>query len=648
MFTLAANNRDNIYTFGLNNYGQLGDGTRNDRTIPVVVYFGGSKERTKKLVAGYQTSILLLQSGKVIRWGYINSAPTSFECTAAYIVTNIYSVSDREYYLTSSGESFTYFYNSNRCTKGSWIEFYPIAVTLNNLGLVYIYRQANSSYMITTTRRQYKIEPFQPFKQLILDALDYKVDWQYSLFMLSQNGKIYMQSLSDSSTWQVNITDLPYTVLSIDSGGYIGANDNDVNRFAIVETCEPYYSGPNCSIIECNGKRTGDPGLCRDLGVCIAPNLCSCIFTFLYEGSDCEKPSLYMLLIAILTPILSLLIIFGFSFATITFCLRCKNMKQGAFIELVDDALIDYKHKLLYEEDTPLQNVVMDVIKQTDTYFANYEDITFIDRIGSGQFGVVFRGRYNSTQAAIKMLQLDNHSSQQDFRKEALVLARIHHPHCVLFMGISVHEGYCYIITELMDQSLHSAIFRTNSGGELSSDILVNHKYIPFNTKINILLQISEAMIYLHSKGMVHYDLKPANCLMDVSMTKTKVCDFGTAQFTKVKFTGGTPEYLAPEKIVSEYEIEGREEKCDIYSFAIIMYELFFTRHAYPYVTEKLLDQVAHERLRPQIPSIQYIEEEMTNVERMYMNLMTKCWRHAPEHRPSFKQIHEELEKIQT
>lgn len=77
---------------------------------------------------------------------------------------------------------------------------------------------------------------------------------------------------------------------------------------------------------------------------------------------------------------------------------------------------------------------------------------------------------------------------------------------------------------------------------------------------------------YLHKKLIVHRDLKPENILFASDQT-LKITDFGTGKLfrdkKKMKTTHGTPYYIAPEVIDSEYD-----EKCDIWSVGVILYAM--------------------------------------------------------------------------
>lgn len=94
------------------------------------------------------------------------------------------------------------------------------------------------------------------------------------------------------------------------------------------------------------------------------------------------------------------------------------------------------------------------------------------------------------------------------------------------------------------------------------------------------LLQICDALAYIHARGMVHRDLKPSNIMVDEDR-RAKVMDFGLAKYlaedSAVTAAGrivGTYRYMAPEQLLGE-RLDGR---CDLYSLGVMLYELLAGR----------------------------------------------------------------------
>jgi serine/threonine-protein kinase len=116
------------------------------------------------------------------------------------------------------------------------------------------------------------------------------------------------------------------------------------------------------------------------------------------------------------------------------------------------------------------------------------------------------------------------------------------------------------------------------------SDELKDEKPLPLDLALRYGTDIATGMQVAHQAGVVHRDLKPANVLID-DTGLLKVVDFGVAaaratgdtQLTRTGYVIGSPKYMAPEQILGKKV----DEKADIYSLGIILYEML-TGHA-PY-----------------------------------------------------------------
>ncbi|GJW56557.1 serine/threonine-protein kinase HT1, partial [Tanacetum coccineum] len=145
---------------------------------------------------------------------------------------------------------------------------------------------------------------------------------------------------------------------------------------------------------------------------------------------------------------------------------------------------------------------------------------------------------------------------------------------------------------------------------------------------------------FLHSKKIVHRDVKTENMLLDANGT-LKIADFGVARVEAQNpkdMTGktGTLTYMAPEVI------DGKpyDRKCDVYSFAICLWEIYCC--AMPYEDHdfaKLSSAVVHKNLRPSIPKC---------CPSSFANIMKKCWNVNPEKRPQMVDVVKMLEEIDT
>ena len=87
--------------------------------------------------------------------------------------------------------------------------------------------------------------------------------------------------------------------------------------------------------------------------------------------------------------------------------------------------------------------------------------------------------------------------------------------------------------------------------------------------------KITDALVYIHGKGIAHRDLKPENLLLTHGDEEVKIVDFGFAKILKeegelLHTACGTPEYVAPEVL----QQKGYDVECDIWSLGVVMYLL--------------------------------------------------------------------------
>lgn len=153
----------------------------------------------------------------------------------------------------------------------------------------------------------------------------------------------------------------------------------------------------------------------------------------------------------------------------------------------------------------------------------------------------------------------------------------------------------------------------------------------------------SLGMNWLHCSKpqFIHRDLKPSNLLIDENGC-VKVCDFGLSQVKNhgerlkdKEFAKGTPLWMAPEVML----FKELDEKCDIYSFGIVLWELVTREHPFSRHKsyETFVRAVCKYRERPIIP---------LDIEPSLGKLIEDCWQHSPSDRPSFEEITNRLDYI--
>ncbi len=149
------------------------------------------------------------------------------------------------------------------------------------------------------------------------------------------------------------------------------------------------------------------------------------------------------------------------------------------------------------------------------------------------------------------------------FRREEEIGQRLDHPNIVK-MYKPQHQSRTYVVMELVPgTSLRAAHDK--------------HKPLPVARALAIAKQVAEALVYLHTQGVVHRDIKPENILVDEA-GHLKILDFGIAldesarriTWAGLSATLGTPDYMAPEQIGGKRG----DERTDVYALGTLLYEM--------------------------------------------------------------------------
>ena len=246
-----------------------------------------------------------------------------------------------------------------------------------------------------------------------------------------------------------------------------------------------------------------------------------------------------------------------------------------------DPALAEALERHLAEHDRALRSGFLDLpaaavpVSLEGRTFGAYE---LVERIGAGGMGTVWRARRNDGRfegdVAVKLLHpslLDERGSER-FRSEGSILSRLSHAGIARLYdaGLSA-AGQPYLVLELVDG--------------VRIDHFADAHRLPVRARLELFLQVADAVAFAHSNLVVHRDLKPSNILVDRA-GRAKLLDFGIA--TLVDQASGvavgrtvtgtralTPEYAAPE------QLEGGPitTATDVYALGVLLYELLTGEH---------------------------------------------------------------------
>ncbi|XP_010735619.1 mitogen-activated protein kinase kinase kinase 7 isoform X2 [Larimichthys crocea] len=249
----------------------------------------------------------------------------------------------------------------------------------------------------------------------------------------------------------------------------------------------------------------------------------------------------------------------------------------------------------------------------------NYEDIEVEEVVGRGAFGVVCKAKWKGKDVAIKTIESE--SERKAFIVELRQLSRVNHPNIVKLYG-SCHTPVCLVMEYAEGGSLYN--------------VLHGAEPLPYYTASHAMswcFQCSQGVAYLHGmkpKALIHRDLKPPNLLLVAGGTVLKICDFGTACDIQTHMTNnkGSAAWMAPEV----FEGSNYSEKCDVFSWGIILWEVITRRKPFDEIGGPAfrIMWAVHNGTRPPL---------IKNLPKPIESLMTRCWSKDPSQRPSMEEI---------
>ncbi|KAM0063554.1 putative protein kinase TKL-Pl-6 family [Helianthus debilis subsp. tardiflorus] len=267
------------------------------------------------------------------------------------------------------------------------------------------------------------------------------------------------------------------------------------------------------------------------------------------------------------------------------------------------------------------------------------EDLEELRELGAGTFGTVYHGKWRGTDVAIKRIKKScfagGRSSEQErltveFWREAVILSKLHHPNVMAFYGVVQDgpDGTLATVTEFMvDGSLRHVLVRKD-------------RHLDHRKRLIIAMDAAFGMEYLHSKNIVHFDLKCDNLLVNMKDSTRPICKVGDFGLSKIKrntlVSGGvrgTLPWMAPELLNGGSNKVS--EKVDVFSFGIVLWEILTREEPYANMHYgAIIGGIVNNTLRPTIPS---------DCDPDWRRLMEQCWAPDPAVRPSFTEITNQL-----
>ena len=224
---------------------------------------------------------------------------------------------------------------------------------------------------------------------------------------------------------------------------------------------------------------------------------------------------------------------------------------------------------------TPQQH--LEILRHLGLRSDPFPGYTLQGKIGEGGAGTVYKAVQNSVNrtVAIKVLRnppVHDKSYLPRFFHEARAAARLTHRNLIAAIDVGQAGGLYYFVMEYVD-------------GKSCVDILETEGLFTQKRAIDIAVQMSEVLQYIHENDFVHRDIKPENILVTPGGT-VKLCDLGLAKstasveqaLTQTGITVGTPFFMSPEQCRGE---KGVDIRSDLYSLGVSLY--YITTGCYPF-----------------------------------------------------------------
>ncbi|KAM1341205.1 hypothetical protein ACFX2F_005690 [Malus domestica] len=276
-----------------------------------------------------------------------------------------------------------------------------------------------------------------------------------------------------------------------------------------------------------------------------------------------------------------------------------------------------------------------------------------------GTNGTVYRGAYDGQDVAVKILAwgedgiataAETAALRASFQQEVAVWHKLDHPNIPKLVGASMGTSNLKIPVKNTSNDSHNSppsraccvVEFVPGGAETLKNFLIRNRRgkLAFKVVIQLALDLSKGLSYLHSKKILHRDVKTENMLVDAHTT-LKFVDFGVTRIETRKsrdmtWETSTPGYMAPEVL------DGKpyNRKCDVYSFGICLWEIYCCDMPYPNPSSTHVSSAAvRQNLQPEIPRC---------CPSTLASVMHKCWDANPDKRPEMKEVVKLLYAIDT
>ncbi|XP_069582945.1 receptor-interacting serine/threonine-protein kinase 4-like isoform X1 [Ranitomeya imitator] len=270
-------------------------------------------------------------------------------------------------------------------------------------------------------------------------------------------------------------------------------------------------------------------------------------------------------------------------------------------------------------------------------------DLSQLELVGYGGFGVVYRGRSAKLgmDIALKNTLRDDADDFKSLMKEKEMMAQTNYTYVLRLLGLYETQGRTVckygLVMEYMPYGSICTLFD-------------RIKEVPWALKFQILHQVALSMNYLHhvlEPPIIHRDLKPHNVLLNKSLD-VQLTDFGLAKnetsiALSQSMVGSLP-YMPPEALQS-YTCKPTKE-FDVYSFAVLFWSVLSGQEPYKNANRELIKVLVPQNHRPDMNLLSRLTSQKNVPEAI--QLMQECWDADPGKRPSFSKIIEQTRDMNT
>ncbi|ELP92222.1 protein serine/threonine kinase, putative [Entamoeba invadens IP1] len=286
------------------------------------------------------------------------------------------------------------------------------------------------------------------------------------------------------------------------------------------------------------------------------------------------------------------------------------------------------------------ENVTLPVLAESAmSSFLDQTEIEVKRLVGEGTFGKVFLCVFRGQHVALKVMKQINieQQSPDEFNKEIEMLTKFRCDQIIHFFGSVRMARIVGLVVEYAPLGSLRNIFMNKEIDEVCDKM-----------KVKFMIDTTQALLYLHTNGVLHRDVKPDNVLVfnktSIITTNVKLSDFGSSRninlfLSNMSFTKGigTPVYMAPEI----YNKNKYSQAADVYALGITLLECMKWDEAYENKTFVYSFQI------PDFINKGNRLPKPANVSNEMFAIVQACWDQTPKNRPTTQTILERLNQIE-